>query len=88
MRVLAVELAPFGVRVNAMAPGTVRTRLLEKLSEERPEAAAAILPDAHGAFCRAVGDRRRDRFLLSEAASYLTGQSLRGGGRTVQNLAL
>lgn len=90
VRVLAIELAPFGVRVNAMAPGTVRTRLLEKLSDERPEAAAAILSRTPmGRFAEPSEIAGGIEFLLSEAASYLTGQSLYAdGGRTIQNLAL
>lgn len=34
---LAMELAPYGIRVNSLSPGPMKTAVYEKVSEERPE---------------------------------------------------
>jgi NAD(P)-dependent dehydrogenase (short-subunit alcohol dehydrogenase family) len=72
-RHLALELAP-GVRVNAVAPGIVRTRLSRALWEQgEPQVAAGIPlarigepPDVASAVV----------FLASDAASWITGETL------------
>jgi NAD(P)-dependent dehydrogenase (short-subunit alcohol dehydrogenase family) len=40
---LAVELAPAGIRVNAVAPSDARTRMIEGRAGRRGPGAAAIL---------------------------------------------
>lgn len=89
-RVMAVELAPYGVRVNAMAPGTVRTAMLDDLVAQNPNALNAIHARTP---MRRIADPEEIAsgigFLLSDHASYITGQSLYAdGGRTIQNLTL
>jgi NAD(P)-dependent dehydrogenase (short-subunit alcohol dehydrogenase family) len=70
---LARELAP-GVRVNAVAPGIVRTRLSENLWSEQEAPLAAALP------LRRIGEpedvARAVAFLASDAASWITGETL------------
>jgi NAD(P)-dependent dehydrogenase (short-subunit alcohol dehydrogenase family) len=89
-RVLAVELADFGVRVNAMAPGTVRTAMLDQLETDRPDAMSKILARTPlGRVAEPDEIAEGIAFLLGDGASYITGQTLfADGGRTVQNLAL
>lgn len=73
-RAIAAELAPSGVRVNALAPGTVRTDMVTVMPEGSQQAA--------------VGSQLIKRmaepaemvpgvvFLASDASSFMTGQTL------------
>lgn len=84
---LAVELAPLGVRVNAVVPGLVETpQSLDPVNSYGPEglaAAGAGIP--LGRVGRPEEIARVIRFLCSDDASYLTGQALVvDGGLTVR----
>ncbi|MHB1503435.1 MAG: SDR family oxidoreductase [Acidimicrobiales bacterium] len=72
-RQLAYELGP-GVRVNAIAPGLVKTDFARALWEAAGDAIAARLPLAR------LGEpddiARAALFLVSEAASWITGEVL------------
>lgn len=72
-RQLAYELAP-GVRVNALAPGLVRTYFARALWEPAEEAIAARLP------LRRIGEpddiAKAALFLVSDAAAWITGHVL------------
>jgi NAD(P)-dependent dehydrogenase (short-subunit alcohol dehydrogenase family) len=82
-QVMAVDLAPFGIRVNAIAPGPVETPLVEALHS----------PEVRRAWIRHVPMRRYAKpeeiagtvqFLLDETSSgYLTGEviAIDGGFR-------
>jgi len=81
-RQLAWELAP-GVRVNALAPGLVRTHFAKALWEEHEERVAAHTP------LRRIGEpddiATAALFLSSEAASWITGHVMVvDGGATCQ----
>ena len=79
-RQLAVEMAP-GVRVNAVAPGVVRTHLAKALWEPYEEPLAAALP------LKRIGepDDIADAvvFLAGSAARWITGQTLVVDGGTL-----
>jgi NAD(P)-dependent dehydrogenase (short-subunit alcohol dehydrogenase family) len=72
-RQLAVELAP-KVRVNAVAPGVVRTRLAEALWKEHEPQVAATTPLGRIGEPADVG--AAVAFLCSDAAGWITGETL------------
>ena len=83
-RTLAVELASYGVRVNAVAPGAVLThRVAERQTAERRAESARSIPMARYAEPEEIA--KAVVFLASELASYVTGQTLVvDGGATAQ----
>jgi NAD(P)-dependent dehydrogenase (short-subunit alcohol dehydrogenase family) len=72
-RHLAVELSP-GVRVNAVAPGVVRTRMAEALWKDHEEAVSATTPLGRIGEPADIGPAVA--FLASDAASWITGETL------------
>ncbi len=85
MKTLADELAPFGIRVNCICPGWTRTSRVEELLADRA-ARAGTSPEEEAARISAaiplgrMGSpeefSRVAAFLVSPAASYVTGVSL------------
>jgi 3-oxoacyl-[acyl-carrier protein] reductase len=84
VRTLAVELAPDGVRVNAVAPGAVLTpRVKALMSEARRAESAASIPLGRQAAPEEIATAVA--FLASDLASYITGHTLVvDGGATAQ----
>lgn len=70
---LALELSP-GVRVNAICPGVVRTKLAEVLWKEHENGLSAATP--LGRIGEPVDVAQAVLFLASDAASWITGQTL------------
>ncbi|KQP78472.1 oxidoreductase [Aeromicrobium sp. Leaf289] len=86
VRALASELGPDGIRVNAVAPGMIRTA--QSLDEVNSAGAVALDAAASSVPLRRIGepDEVADvvLFLASDAARYVTGQALVvDGGLTV-----
>jgi glucose 1-dehydrogenase len=86
-RVMALSLAEFGVRVNAVAPGTIATELAKNAVLTSDEARARILSRTP---MKRLGEPGEIAdvvvFLLSSAASYMTGEIVVvDGGRMTLN---
>jgi NAD(P)-dependent dehydrogenase (short-subunit alcohol dehydrogenase family) len=82
-RAAALEAAPFGVRVNAIAPGPVDTDMLTRItgSAERMAAFVAGVPLKRAGRPHEIADAIV--FLASNRASFLTGQIIDvNGGKT------
>ena len=86
-RVMAVSLAPKGIRVNAIGPGTIATELARQAVLGSPAAARTILSRTPlGRLGEPDEVARVAVFLASEDASYLTGQTVYpDGGRLALN---
>lgn len=76
-RALAVEWGPLGTTVNAVAPGIIRTPLIQAYADANPDKVAAGI--AHTPL-RRLGETEDVAdvvlFFASEAARYVTGQTL------------
>lgn len=83
-RILSKEEGPNGIRVHAVAPGPIRTDMLEealsKMGEERSRAFLKSVPLGRAGEPREIAEVVA--FLVSNAASYMTGQVVyvNGGG--------
>lgn len=70
-KIVAQQLAPHGVTVNAVAPAAVRTPVMDALPPERVEALAASIPVAR--LGRPEEIATVVAFLASDDAGYITG---------------
>jgi len=88
MRTLAVELAPRGIRVNAVSPGPIETPMMTKLGmpadklDDFKVSFAARIPTGRFGTPEEIGNAVA--FLGSAEASYITGANLVvDGGRSI-----
>lgn len=78
---MAQEFGPFGVRVNALAPGLTQTKMLDEFDQEK------LQEMVNGLALRRVGQPEEIAqvclFLASENSSFVTGETIviDGGGR-------
>jgi len=81
----AVELAPFGIRVNNLAPGAIETEINREVIEDigRERFREWIPLEGIGTTDDVVGPAV---FLASDAARYITGVTLYADGAYLQNL--
>jgi NAD(P)-dependent dehydrogenase (short-subunit alcohol dehydrogenase family) len=75
-RALALEWAPHGVRVNAVAPAFVRTKLVEPLMSDPEMAKALIAATPLGRLVEPGEVADAIVFLASDAAKMITGHTL------------
>lgn len=78
MRSMAIELGRKGIRVNAVAPGVIRTPMIESVSEELTRERINMMDIPH------IGDASDVAniymFLMSDLSRHITGQVLRVDG--------
>ncbi len=71
---LARELAPYGIRVNAIAPGFVATDMVAHLPEEKIKEYLTQIPLGRLGSVEEVAELVA--FLVSDESSYITGQTI------------
>jgi NAD(P)-dependent dehydrogenase (short-subunit alcohol dehydrogenase family) len=76
VRNAAIDLGRYGIRVNAVAPGIVRTRLAVFLTEDPLEGPKYLANVPLGRFAEPEDVARAILFLASNDASYVTGEQL------------
>jgi len=73
-RSLALEVARFGIRVNCVAPGLIRTEMLEEIPAQKLKELRQSIP------LRRLGETddvlQMVDFLIGEGSQYMTGQTL------------
>ena len=85
-KAMALALAPHGVRVNAIGPGTISTDILKGVMENDDARRRALARTPLGRFGEPSEVGKVAVFLASEDASYMTGQTLYpDGGRLALN---
>ena len=77
-KAVARELAPRGVRVNAVAPGFIATHMTDVIDETVKQATLSNIP--MGKFGEAEDVANLVVFLASEQAKYITGQVVQVDG--------
>jgi NAD(P)-dependent dehydrogenase (short-subunit alcohol dehydrogenase family) len=79
-RSLALDYGPYGIRVNCVAPGFIRTRLVQDSIDRNEDREAAERAMTAGVALGRIGDpdevAQVVRFLASQESSYVTGASL------------
>lgn len=82
VKALSKETALNGIRVNAIAPGAVKTAMMSRFSSEEIRELESEIPLGRMGYPKEIADSVS--FLLSEEASYITGQvlSVNGGWYT------
>lgn len=88
IRTLAADLAPSGIRVNAISPGYIITEMFEAISStpEAQEACRAQVALGRLGTPEDVADAAA--FLLSPRSSYITGQEMRVDGGLTTSVPL
>jgi 3-oxoacyl-[acyl-carrier protein] reductase len=82
-KAIAKELASRGITVNAIAPGFIQTDMTSILDEEVKKQILAAIP--LGRFGTTADVAELVRFLASDAANYITGQTLHIDGGMVMH---
>lgn len=85
-KVLALALAEYGIRVNAIGPGSIMTPMLEAVATDRANTNRILSRTPMGRFGEASEIAAIAAFLASDDASYVTGTTIYAdGGRMPLN---
>jgi len=84
-KVMAAEMAPYNINVNAYAPGVVETHMTRELRSERGEKKLKEIPLRR--FARPEEIAKLVLFLSSDVSNYITGEivNINGGQGIVSN---
>jgi len=82
-KTLAFELAPYGITVNAVAPGVIRTEMMTRSSEETNRKFIEKIPLKRFGNPKDVAEAVY--YLVSDAAAYITGEILDVNGGMVMD---
>jgi 3-oxoacyl-[acyl-carrier protein] reductase len=77
-KALAKEVAAYGVKVNAVAPGFIETDILSEFKEEQRQQIVKMIPMERIGAVEDVANCVK--FLLSDQAAYMTGQIIQVDG--------
>lgn len=85
-RAAALGLAPFGIRVNAIGPGSIMTDLLKSVMDDEAGRRKILSRTPAGRVGEPAEIAAVALFLASDMASYITGQTIfADGGRSALN---
>ncbi len=88
VRSAAMDLGPLGIRVNAVAPGVVNTRIAEFVVKDPVIGPQYLKTIPLGRFGEPPDIAATVRFLASDEAGYITGQTLVADGGQTLGIAL
>lgn len=77
-KALAKEVAPFGIRVNSIAPGVINTEMNSFLGEDEKNSLIEEIPQGRFGDCDEIA--KAVAFLCDDNCKYLTGQIIRVDG--------
>ncbi len=80
-KALAKEVAPFGIRVNAVAPGVIDTEMNKFLDDEEKESLIEEIPATRFGTTEEIG--KLVSFLCQDGCDYLTGQVIKVDGALI-----
>ena len=83
-----MDLGPFGIRVNAVAPGVVNTRIAKFVIDDPVIGPQYLKTIPLGRFGEPPDVAATVRFLASDEAGYITGQTLVVDGGQTLGIAL
>lgn len=84
---MALELAPYGIRVNALCPGFIETRLTKSMIDDPPAIADYVKTIPMGRVGQPEEIADAALFLASDESRYMTGHNLVVDGGQVIKLA-
>ena len=88
-KAIAIELAPYGIRVNAIGPGSINTRMLGNVNQSEDALAKVHSRTPMGRIGHPDEIAGIAAFLASKDASYITGETIYAdGGRLALNYVM